>query len=846
LQLFSLLRPTAACSPTSARLGFIWSTSQYANCWGVSGSRGGNMNDHMGNFEGRRVWIGGVRSNITAPMIKRELNDFGSIEHVETGFQGIAFVTYKDTKSAKDLCEAYADDNRQICGRRVSVKLATTKGYEEAMRRKESYSWGNGKHEAGSGFVGRTPPPPAPPPGTRNGSAAWAGGGGNRVVPERWGLVGAGRQRVPEVSRARPLATSADTKAQRSRSPLRRNGGVTTESRTGGRSARGRGACASQSPLRRERPAGGRSADSGWRSPRPSPSPQQRRAAPDKGRTPSTRHSRSGSPRREGSSKGASGNAGGRQHSASPPGVEGVSPQGGSARSRRAGRSPDGEAASRSVSPRANRHNAGRRESVHSADQNGVGRSADRSTASSGRHNDRSRSASSRTRTSWSRSRSHVPRRVSSGRSASGDSRSSSASSNGGRRTDERQRRRTSKSPRRLPKLPRPPAAVGREQIHQASSMMRKKAAEAAETGGASTSSDAAKVKVEGDVAVALSSPALPEATGSTDTSNASAELSESHALPPGSCNEGGSAGDNCVRADLVAAQEVNSTAVAAAAETAAADARAAKKQQRAQSRERLDCKEVESGGASATAAPCSGHEEPKSAPSILSPPDPPAADADPPTTQPAAVGTAAAPSTVCVEPPTTMLVETGSIDSCSGQDVAICGEVAFAPPAGGERLAEPPAAPAPLHSAGAIDSHTIAVTPEPPSTAAPPRTASTTYSRAMVAVAMDPRHHPMDNSRAIVVAPEATAWALPPPREVIDVALHFMGKRKLVRHLSHTRVGEIADLHPKLHEAAARKTLVVIDDEGFRIGRDLSLGVLARQMGGDGPLELKLEFDEW
>jgi len=80
------------------------------------------------------------------------------------------------------------------------------------------------------------------------------------------------------------------------------------------------------------------------------------------------------------------------------------------------------------------------------------------------------------------------------------------------------------------------------------------------------------------------------------------------------------------------------------------------------------------------------------------------------------------------------------------------------------------------------------------------------------------------------------------PAGEIVDVALSFQGRRKLVRHVSSTRVGDVLELHPGLR--AARQRLVVVDSQGFEIGREMPLGLLSRQTST--LLELTLQVDEW
>lgn len=92
-------------------------------------------------------------------------------------------------------------------------------------------------------------------------------------------------------------------------------------------------------------------------------------------------------------------------------------------------------------------------------------------------------------------------------------------------------------------------------------------------------------------------------------------------------------------------------------------------------------------------------------------------------------------------------------------------------------------------------------------------------------------------------------ALLLSPPGvegNIIDVALNFNGRKKRVRHLDCTRVGQLAELH--LSNQASQKAIVVVDSQGFEIGKELTLGVLMRQLGlaHGGLLELTLQIDDW
>lgn len=119
------------------------------------------------------------------------------------------------------------------------------------------------------------------------------------------------------------------------------------------------------------------------------------------------------------------------------------------------------------------------------------------------------------------------------------------------------------------------------------------------------------------------------------------------------------------------------------------------------------------------------------------------------------------------------------------------------------------------------------------------------------------PGNVPAADAGALVVSSasgDVLAWgasgAAPGPGELIAVALTFQGRRKLVRHLSHTLVGEMIKLHPIASQPSRPMTqLVVVDRDGFEVGADVPLGTLARQAGSSGNgsvLELHLQVDGW
>lgn len=89
---------------------------------------------------------------------------------------------------------------------------------------------------------------------------------------------------------------------------------------------------------------------------------------------------------------------------------------------------------------------------------------------------------------------------------------------------------------------------------------------------------------------------------------------------------------------------------------------------------------------------------------------------------------------------------------------------------------------------------------------------------------------------------------------ELIHVGITFRGRRKVVRHLSSTRVGELVELHPTLL-MMERRRLAVVDAAGVEVGGELPLGFLLRQgahaagaraLSGGVVLELEVRPDDW
>jgi len=90
----------------------------------------------------------------------------------------------------------------------------------------------------------------------------------------------------------------------------------------------------------------------------------------------------------------------------------------------------------------------------------------------------------------------------------------------------------------------------------------------------------------------------------------------------------------------------------------------------------------------------------------------------------------------------------------------------------------------------------------------------------------------------------DIAAWP-PMEDELISVALIFEGKRKLLRHLASTLVGDLMQMH-----AMKNMSFVLVDQDCFEVGKNVPLGTLARQQAamGDGGriLELTLQKDAW
>jgi hypothetical protein len=77
----------------------------------------------------------------------------------------------------------------------------------------------------------------------------------------------------------------------------------------------------------------------------------------------------------------------------------------------------------------------------------------------------------------------------------------------------------------------------------------------------------------------------------------------------------------------------------------------------------------------------------------------------------------------------------------------------------------------------------------------------------------------------------------------IVSVSLTFQGRRKLLRHSGNTRVGQILELHPSLLQRAGQP-LVIVDAQGFEVGKEITLGTLCSKPGAI--LELEVQADEW
>merc|ERR1712166_701442 len=67
---------------------------------------------------------------------------------------------------------------------------------------------------------------------------------------------------------------------------------------------------------------------------------------------------------------------------------------------------------------------------------------------------------------------------------------------------------------------------------------------------------------------------------------------------------------------------------------------------------------------------------------------------------------------------------------------------------------------------------------------------------------------------------PMVPASALSSDPQIVAVALNFQGRRKCVRHLENTSVGELVRLHLSTKTTSP---LIVLDKGGFEIGKELT-----------------------
>lgn len=74
----------------------------------------------------------------------------------------------------------------------------------------------------------------------------------------------------------------------------------------------------------------------------------------------------------------------------------------------------------------------------------------------------------------------------------------------------------------------------------------------------------------------------------------------------------------------------------------------------------------------------------------------------------------------------------------------------------------------------------------------------------------------------------------------ILNVKLTYLNKTKMLRHGANTRVGQLMEIHPSLRG----KSLVIVDDQGFEVGNELTLGTICRP--GTDILELKVQVDDW
>lgn len=96
-----------------------------------------------------------------------------------------------------------------------------------------------------------------------------------------------------------------------------------------------------------------------------------------------------------------------------------------------------------------------------------------------------------------------------------------------------------------------------------------------------------------------------------------------------------------------------------------------------------------------------------------------------------------------------------------------------------------------------------------------------------------------MGSSPAFPAAPAAGSQA---GDVIVEVALSYQGRRKMVRHGAKTKVGQLMELHPSLMRSG--KALVIVDAQGFEVGNELTLAALIKP--GSSIVELTVQADEW
>jgi len=85
---------------------------------------------------------------------------------------------------------------------------------------------------------------------------------------------------------------------------------------------------------------------------------------------------------------------------------------------------------------------------------------------------------------------------------------------------------------------------------------------------------------------------------------------------------------------------------------------------------------------------------------------------------------------------------------------------------------------------------------------------------------------------------------------DLIGIGLTFKDRRKMVKHQRNTLIGDLAGLHPQIPKGLNGQPIVVKDQHGFEVGRELTLDILEREQAAGPdcgrPVELFLSYDEW